>query len=177
MAYAAGRRSVTVDTQEHHRIEWAGGPSGQRFATTTPLPGFKGSRAVNSTEPAQCVSPDDPTIDNEVARTLWESLTRARSDLSVISPVISTAEDAVFRFYLPLAKALAHKELTLAVDPELAEEAAELGLAKAVLSWRRPDTVAFTAFARLAIQAQIWQIQSAQIPFARRDHRPTAART
>jgi hypothetical protein len=108
-----------------------------------------------------------------VARTLWESLTRARSD----SPVISTAEDAVFRYYLPLAQELARNELALAVDPELAEEAAELGLAKAVLSWRRPDTLAFTAFARAAIKAQIRRIQSAPVPFARRDHRPAEART
>lgn len=151
-------------------------PCGQGFATTITPPGFEGSRAVNGTEPARCGSPDEPpapTIDHEVARTLWDSLTRARSD----SPVISTAEDAVFRFYLPIAKELAHDELTLALDPDLAEEAAELGLAKAVLSWRRPDPVDFTAFARLAIQAQIRQIQSALVPFARREQRPAEART
>lgn len=151
-------------------------PYGQGFATTITLPGFEGSRAVNGTEPAPCGSPDqspDPTFDHDVARTLWESLTRARSG----SPLISTAEDAVFRFYLPLAQELARNELALGVGPELAEEAAELGLAKAVLSWRRPDTLAFTAFARVAIEAQIRQIQSAPVPFARRDHRPTEART
>ena len=151
-------------------------PYGQGFATTITLPGFEGSRAVNGTEPAPYGSPDqspDPTFDHDVARTLWESLTRARSG----SPLISTAEDAVFRFYLPLAQELARNELALGVGPELAEEAAELGLAKAVLSWRRPDTLAFTAFARVAIEAQIRQIQSAPVPFARRDHRPTEART
>lgn len=122
---------------------------------------------------AVVIEPADQSIDEEVARILWESLTQARSD----APAIGTAEDAVFRFYLPLARALARNELALAVDPKLAEEAAELGLAKAVLSWRRPDAVAFTAFARIAIHAQIRQLQSTQVRLARRDHRPAAART
>jgi hypothetical protein len=89
--------------------------------------------------------------DAETAKTLWEALIQARSQ----SPVISAAEDAVFRFYLPLARATARTYAGWAVDPDLAEHAAELGLANAVLAWRRADICAFAAFARAAMIRQM----------------------
>ena len=94
---------------------------------------------------------DTDAIDTEEAKSLWEALIRARST----SPVISAAEDAVFRFYLPLARATARTYAGWVVDPDLAEQAAELGLANAVLAWRRADICAFAAFARAAMIRQI----------------------
>ena len=94
---------------------------------------------------------DPEALDTVAARSLWEALIRARAD----SPVISAAEDAVFRFYLPLARATARSHAAWGVDPDLAEQAAELGLANAVLAWRRADIFAFAAFARGAIRSQI----------------------
>jgi len=90
-------------------------------------------------------------INNEAAKTLWDALIQARSQ----SPVISAAEDAVFRFYLPLARATARTYAGWTVDPDLAEQAAELGLANAVLAWRRADICAFAAFARAAMIRQM----------------------
>ena len=90
-------------------------------------------------------------INNEAAKTLWDALIQARTQ----SPVISAAEDAVFRFYLPLARATARTYAGWAVDPDLAEQAAELGLANAVLAWRRADICAFAAFARAAMIRQM----------------------
>ena len=96
-------------------------------------------------------SNDNDSNDAETAKTLWEALIQARSQ----SPVISAAEDAVFRFYLPLARATARTYAGWAVDPDLAEHAAELGLANAVLAWRRADICAFAAFARAAMIRQM----------------------
>jgi|GEM_PF-2510272 len=96
-------------------------------------------------------SNDKDSNDAETAKTLWEALIQARSQ----SPVISAAEDAVFRFYLPLARATARTYAGWAVDPDLAEHAAELGLANAVLAWRRADICAFAAFARAAMIRQM----------------------
>jgi len=110
--------------------------------------------AVAAVEPADTINADTintDSINTETARTLWEALIRARSQ----SPVISAAEDAVFRFYLPLARATARTYAGWAVDPDLAEQAAELGLANAVLAWRRADICAFAAFARAAMIRQM----------------------
>ena len=99
----------------------------------------------------------DPTTVEQYAQTLWDTLILVRTT----SPVIGSAEDAVFRFYLPLAHDLARR--TMMVDDALAdqvEQAAELGLANAVLAWRHPDSQGFRAFARAAVTAQIRRTQA-----------------
>ena len=134
------------------------------MTTTTPA-------SVHSGESASAAGDDrglepsttDPTIDATTAQNLWDGLIRARAD----SPTISAAEDAVFRFYLPLAKALARGAVGWAMDPELSEQAAELGLAKAVLAWRRPDCAAFISFARALMQSQIRQFSLLGSPLPR----------
>jgi hypothetical protein len=120
---------------------------------------------------ADPIDTDSITIDSintETAKTLWEALIQARSQ----SPVISAAEDAVFRFYLPLARATARTYAGWAVDPDLAEQAAELGLANAVLGWRRADICAFAAFARAAMIRQMSTTANAR---ARRLRQPIPA--
>ena len=109
------------------------------------------SVAAGAVDPNDNDSNDNDSNDAETAKTLWEALIQARSQ----SPVISAAEDAVFRFYLPLARATARTYVGWAVDPDLAEHAAELGLANAVLAWRRADICAFAAFARAAMIRQM----------------------
>jgi len=90
--------------------------------------------------------------DPVAAQQLWDALILARSG----SPVISAAEDAVFRFYLPLAHTLVQRRATLPPDRlAIVEQAAELGLAKAVLAWRGPDSDGFFLFARAAIESHI----------------------
>jgi len=95
------------------------------------------------------------TVEAAAAQPIWDRLLRAR----VESQIVSVAEDAVFRFYLPLARSLA---AGAAEDRVRAEQAAELGLAKAVLAWRNPDCAGFSAFARTAILHQIQQIPAAR---------------
>src|SRR5664279_5747516 len=134
---------------------------------TTPTPASVHSGESESAAPGDDQGPEhstiDPTIDAATAQSLWDRLIRARVD----SPTISAAEDAVFRFYLPLAKALARGAGGWAMDPELSEQAAELGLAKAVLAWRRPDCAAFISFARALMQSQIRQFSLLGSPLPR----------
>jgi hypothetical protein len=47
------------------------------------------------------------------------------------------------------------------VDPADAEQAAELGLAQAVMGWRRPDGDGFEVIARAAIAAQLRRLPTA----------------
>ena len=70
---------------------------------------------------------------------------------------LAAARDAVFRRYLPMARALANSPgpERRPVDPVRAEQAAELGLAQAVLGWRRPDGGGFELFASIAVAAQL----------------------
>jgi hypothetical protein len=110
----------------------------------------QGAHDADGGDSLDAAGPVDP-INNEAAKTLWDALIQARSQ----SPVISAAEDAVFRFYLPLARATARTYAGWAVDPDPAEQAAELGLANAVLAWRRADICAFAAFARAAMIRQM----------------------
>ena len=110
----------------------------------------QGVHNADNGDSLDAAGPVDP-VNNEAAKTLWDALIQARSQ----SPVISAAEDAVFRFYLPLARATARTYAGWAVDPDLAEQAAELGLANAVLAWRRADICAFAAFARAAMIRQM----------------------
>ncbi|MGS0685617.1 hypothetical protein ACVBEQ_10795 [Nakamurella sp. GG22] len=76
--------------------------------------------------------------DHELARSeaeaLWAALGRARS--TGVPSVVAAAEDAVFRFYLPLSHALAAGAAPRGSRvPAGSVHAAELGLASAVLSW------------------------------------------
>ena len=89
----------------------------------------------------------------------WAGLHRAR--LGDRPDAIAAAEDRVFRLYLPLARALASELFGGgAAAPADVEWAAELGLAKAVLSWPGVDGRGFTAYAREAITARLGQLSS-----------------
>ena len=89
-----------------------------------------------------------------VVEKLWDSLHRARDDPAAAG-TLANAEDAVFRFYLPFARTLAGGHPAAAADPMGAEQAAETGLARAVLGWQRPDCRDFWRFARMEIDGQL----------------------
>ena len=88
-------------------------------------------------------------------RDAWYVLARASTDDA--PRTLAAAQDAVFRRYLPMARTLANAAGTelLPVDPVRADQAAELGLAQAVLGWRRPDGGGFELFASIAVAAQL----------------------
>lgn len=93
--------------------------------------------------------------DSAASRDVWQVLAEARIDRA--RRTLAAAQDAVFRRYLPLARTLAHRRDSggRPVDCADAEQAAELGLAQAVLGWRRPDSDGFELFASIAIAAQL----------------------
>jgi len=71
------------------------------------------------------------------AQALWVSLTRARG--GSVPSATAAAEDALFRFYLPVARALGDGAVRRSVTSDAARHAAEVGLAQAVLSWPGSD--------------------------------------
>lgn len=88
-------------------------------------------------------------------RDVWSVLDRARTDDA--PRTLTAAQDAVFREYLPMARTIA-----AAVDcgdrpgdRAAADQTAEIGLAQAVLGWRRSDSTGFELFAYVAIAAQL----------------------
>ena len=93
--------------------------------------------------------------DSAATRDVWQVLAGARTDHA--PRTLAAAQDAVFRRYLPMARTLAHRRDSggRPVDGADAERAAELGLAQAVLGWRRPDSDGFELFASIAIAAQL----------------------
>ena len=94
-------------------------------------------------------------------RDVWYVLARASTDNA--PRTLAAARDAVFGRYLPMARTLAITpgQGRRPVDPADAEQAAELGLAQAVLAWRRPDGDGFEVIARAAIAAQLRRLPAA----------------
>jgi hypothetical protein len=70
----------------------------------------------------------------------------------------------VFRFYLPMARALARSSAQYPDDPEGADLAAELGLAAAVLAWRYPSGQGFDRAAAAAINNHLRQGRARTTP-------------
>ena len=91
-----------------------------------------------------------------VGRALWRVAQWARTGSDRAG--ITAADDDVYRFYLPWARALALDHVDAGVDPALAEQAAELGLAKAVLAWEHHDGAGFAGYAAAAVHQQIGRI-------------------
>ena len=99
--------------------------------------------------------------ESAVIRDVWYVLARASTGNA--PRTLAAARDAVFRRYLPMARTLATEPGPggRPVDPADAEQAAELGLAQAVLGWRRPDGAGFEVTARAAIAAQLRRLPAA----------------
>ena len=93
----------------------------------------------------------DSVVDQLDGEQRWKALARARLDGS--PRLIAAAEDGVFRCYLALAVATANDYGEL--DSDELDAIAELGLAQAVLAWRRPDAIGFMEFARRYINYRL----------------------
>ena len=87
---------------------------------------------------------------------LWAAMFEARGGST--PRTLAHVEDAVFRFYLPLAHSMAQHPSIGSIEPTAAVRAAELGLAQAILAWRRAESAAFPAFARTRIEMQLQRL-------------------
>ncbi len=87
------------------------------------------------------------------AEPLWDALARAREHYDPL--LLATAEDALFRFYLPLARTVTRERIVGPATDVDADRAAELGLAEAVLRWGPADARGFERYARAVIAAQL----------------------
>jgi hypothetical protein len=81
-------------------------------------------------------------------------------------PALATAQDAAFRQHLPMARTLAPTTGSggQPVGPVHAEQAVHIGLAQAVLGWRRPDSTGFELFAGIASRTQLDRLAAADRP-------------
>jgi len=92
--------------------------------------------------------------DSMVGERLWNALFSARVD--GLPRQVADLQDAVFRFYLPMARSLAHAVVgESGTDRVPAEQAAELGLARAILEWPLRTSGGFRRSARSAIMRQL----------------------
>jgi hypothetical protein len=98
--------------------------------------------------------------DTVTADRLWEALHQARAGRT--PQTLAHTQDAVFRFYLPMARTLARAAVGEPAHQVVAERAAELGLAHAVLAWRHRASGGFRRFARSAIERQLHSLFSAR---------------
>jgi hypothetical protein len=110
---------------------------------------------------ANPVDGDDPEGVTQADR-LWIALTLARAGDTPSAR--AHTEDAVFRFYLPMARTLARSAARYPDDPQGAEQAAELGLAQAVLAWRYPSGQGFDRAAAAAITNHLRQGRTRTTP-------------
>ena len=110
--------------------------------------------ATGQTVRNQRVTPSGPSSSAAIERhrsreqALWDALNRARRDQTL--QTLACVEDAVFRYYLPMARSIAHEPDTNDEGPGV-DDAAELGLAEAVLAWRHRESDGFDRFARASI--------------------------
>jgi hypothetical protein len=84
---------------------------------------------------------------------LWAALHQART--GELPCTLAHIEDALFRYHLPIARTAAQQHAPDTTDPDGTAQAAEVGLAQAILGWRRQDPDGFDRFARAAITAQL----------------------
>jgi len=122
--------------------------------------------------PAGADPPDRARADSQAER-LWDALARARAHYD--PRLLATAEDAVFGFYLPLARTMTRGQVPGAGRDVDTERAAEFGLAEAVLRWRRSDGRGFEAHARVVIAAQ--QRRASTVAGARQRRRQPTGRS
>jgi hypothetical protein len=100
---------------------------------------------------------DDENNDSASTRIAWLALQRARVEHG--PQTVTSALAAVYEHYLPLARTLA-TELGAGKSPDEAMRAAEIGLAQAVLGWRRPDGQGFELYASISIATQLDHVGS-----------------
>jgi hypothetical protein len=92
--------------------------------------------------------------DSMVGERLWNTLHTARTEGSPRQ--VADLQDALFRFYLPMARGLAHAVVgESGTDRVAAEQAAELGLAQAILEWPQRTSGGFRRSARSAVMRQL----------------------
>ena len=101
-----------------------------------------------------------PVDGDDAAEGLWDALARARAEYA--PQLLAATEDAVVRFYLPLARTLASAVAPRGLDQFEAEHAAVVALAHAVLAWQDAAREGFDAFARAAIKSQLRFLAAAE---------------
>jgi hypothetical protein len=102
--------------------------------------------------PVNALTSDNSQI-SATSEQLWTALYQARSAQQ--PRTLAHVEDALFRHYLPMARSIADLSALEHQDRDGRRQAAEVGLAQAILSWRDRAPAEFKQFAGAAIAAQL----------------------
>lgn len=134
----------------------------QRVRPSAPDPDL--TSAVGPTGPNPKPRRGNQLDQAKAIRDEWSVLAAASTDGA--PRALAAAQDAVFRRYLPIAHAVAGHPVPgdRQIDPIDAVQAAEIGLAQAMLGWRRPDSAGFEFFAQIVIAARLDRLPTAPPP-------------
>jgi hypothetical protein len=94
----------------------------------------------------------------DVAQQLWNALCDAKA--ANLPSTRAHLEDAIFGYYLPWVRTLARQQHQWIAEPVATEQAAELGLAQALLAWHHRVSDGFIGFAEVSIRSQLRRLES-----------------
>jgi len=119
----------------------------QRSVPTTGVHSGRASADVSGL-PRQVVpggDNDHRMYDGAAAEELWIALARAREHYAPL--VLTAAEEALLKFYLPLAREMSGSKSVAGVDSTVAEHTAEVALAHAIAGWDQRTSEGFDGYA------------------------------
>ena len=101
----------------------------------------------------------DRTYDGAAAQELWDALTRAREHYAPL--ILTAAEEALLKFYLPLARDMSGSSSIVGVDPAIARHTAEVALARAIAEWDQRTSEGFDGYACAAMAFRLMDLPGA----------------
>ena len=102
---------------------------------------------------------DHRIYDSAAAEELWDALARAREHYAPL--VLTAAEEALLKFYLPLAREMSGSRGVVGVDAKVAEHTAEVALAQAIVGWDQRTTEGFDGYACAAMAFRLMDLPGA----------------
>ncbi len=102
---------------------------------------------------------DHRIYDGQAAEELWDALARAREHYAPL--VLTAAENALLKFYLPLAREMSGSSSVAGVDPAIAEHTAEVALSHAIVGWDQRTSEGFDGYACAAMAFRLMDLPGA----------------
>ena len=102
----------------------------------------------------------DRIYDGSAAQELWDALTRAREHYAPL--ILTAAEEALLKFYLPLARDMSSSSSIVGVDPAIAQHTAEVALSRAIAEWDQRTSEGFDGYACAAMAFRLMDLPGAR---------------
>jgi len=102
---------------------------------------------------------DHRIYDSAAAEELWDALARAREHYAPL--VLTAAEQALQKFYQPLAREMSGSSGVAGVDSTVAQHTAEVALAHAIAGWDQRTSEGFDGYACAAMAFRLMDLPGA----------------